>query len=692
MANNTYIHSKHINQKESSQESELLLSDQFSIANIIKKVEILRKECKFMEVLKLLENIDSKSLSIEEQIIFFRIKIQNLESPKKLGSDLDLINENLKKYEETTNNQIIFDLTLIKLEILINLGKFDEIPDLIKKCEKYLQNIKKEDYNESIEEKANVEENKNVKYHENEENDDKNTDYWKRNLKLTSIKGNFAWYSGEIQNAIRFYKLNLELSKKFGTKKDLAKAYGNLSLIEKYYPKAIDFTLKSNLIFAEIGDKLGQATNFINLGYLYEMQGFLDKALQSYEKGLEINRQIENQRGIALLLGNISSIYYKKGKFKKALQYSDLTLALQRKRNLPLEITVTLFDRILILLETNKFPAANLCVLEIEKIAEENSNERIYNRFLTAKAIVLKKMGLPHKIFQSGIILHELMQKKNIVNELLVIILLNYCDFILKQLYISNDPAFLDDIPPILSKLLKIADEENSFSLMAEIYFFQAKLELINLNLARAQENLTRAQHVTQEYGITRLSIRISQEYDHFLENYDFWQELQARNASKLECLEFLSLKENLEQIITNKQVEYEKIQPEIPLLLMINTESGISIYNYYFSEKLKDKSLFSSFMAAFNAFSEEFFAKSLDRIKIQNYTILINNVNDFSVFYVISGQSYLAQQKLNRFCQELKSSSEKLELLQKARLTGEILKFEKVDPINQLTEQIFGI
>jgi len=54
-----------------------------------------------------------------------------------------------------------------------------------------------------------------------------------------------------------------------------------------------------------------------------------------------------------------------------------------------------------------------------------------------------------------------------------------------------------------------------------------------------------------------------------------------------------------------------------------------------------------------------KFFAKSIDRIKINENTILINPVEEFLVCYVIKGQSYPALQKLSRFSDAIKWKTE---------------------------------
>ena len=101
---------------------------------------------------------------------------------------------------------------------------------------------------------------------------------------------------------------------------------------------------------------------------------------------------------------------------------------------------------------------------------------------------------------------------------------------------------------------------------------------------------------------------------------------------------------------------------------------------------------LFSSFMSAFNIFSSQLFAESIDRIKIGENLILINPIESFLVCYVIKGQSYLGLQKLNRFSDAIKNNTDIWERLTKAVQTGEELDLNNPTSLGDLMSEIFSI
>ena len=57
-----------------------------------------------------------------------------------------------------------------------------------------------------------------------------------------------------------------------------------------------------------------------NLGIIHQESGELEKGLKSHKKSLEIQRDLENQEGIANSLSNIGVIYYNKGNIPQALE------------------------------------------------------------------------------------------------------------------------------------------------------------------------------------------------------------------------------------------------------------------------------------------------------------------------------------------------------------------------------------
>lgn len=118
--------------------------------------------------------------------------------------------------------------------------------------------------------------------------------------------------------------------------------------------------------------------------------------------------------------------------------------------------------------------------------------------------------------------------------------------------------------------------------------------------------------------------------------------------------------------------------------------KSGTAYFTHSYIGDWDFDDLFSSFMSAFNTFTGEIFSKSIDRVKVGDNTILINPVESFLACYVIKGQSYPAQQKLTRFSNTIKATTEIWESLNKAAKISEMLELDNPPSMGNIVNEIF--
>ena len=112
-------------------------------------------------------------------------------------------------------------------------------------------------------------------------------------------------------------------------KKYLAEAFNNIGYIfdnQGNISKALENYGKSLEIREEIEDKIGIAVSLNNMGCIFINQKDNHKALEYFFKSLKIQEEIGNKRGIALSLNNIGFIYDEQGNTSKALEYYDKSL------------------------------------------------------------------------------------------------------------------------------------------------------------------------------------------------------------------------------------------------------------------------------------------------------------------------------------------------------------------------------
>jgi len=627
----------------------------------------LKDRSKYREALDILRNIENvNDLPVDEQIRFYLLQSFLFFELGLYSKALDAADWVFQKSIETENNLAMLDASIARSSAFYGLGKKEECDNSILKCEDIFSRLK--DQPEEI--------------------------IWKRKAGLSRIKGWYFLLIGKFDKSLEYLKTNLVLCEKYGTNRDMGSAFFCLG---KFFFFFCDFTkglenYKNVLkISKELNNKIGMAWAYNNIGDIYRLQGDLERALQYFELSLSIKKELENKEWIAVTLGNIGWIYYEKGDNDKGLNYSKKGLQLFKEICNNFRISQALFDFIWRYLDQNDLESAQICLEDLRKIKDNEENLRINNLFLIAQALMLKKTGSNRNIVRAEDILSKLLEEKLVASELLVIILLNLVELLYMELQITNETKILEEIHQLITRLLEIAEITHSFSLLAEVYLFKAKLELINFQITETQRLLIRAQQITQQYHLPRLEKKISMEHDQFLDKLDIWKELKHRNAPLAERLKRFSLEDDLKLMMRKKAIEDVEILPEKPLLLSIIAEGGVSLFTHFFSKEWEKKPMFSSFMTAFNSFSHEFFAKTLDRVKIGENTIIMAPFDENILCYVIKGQTYPAQQKLNTFLEGIKNSQVILDAINRSFSSGALLSEENTPVLGELVNTIFA-
>ena len=97
------------------------------------------------------------------------------------------------------------------------------------------------------------------------------------------------------------------------------------------YAKAVEYYEKSLEIARKIGDVNGEGMTLMGLGNVYEGWGQYAKALECYEKSLEISREIGDVKGEGSTLGNLGIAYSHRGQYTKAVELYEKSLEIKRK-------------------------------------------------------------------------------------------------------------------------------------------------------------------------------------------------------------------------------------------------------------------------------------------------------------------------------------------------------------------------
>ncbi|CAK8723501.1 MAG: Tetratricopeptide repeat-containing protein [Candidatus Electronema aureum] len=97
------------------------------------------------------------------------------------------------------------------------------------------------------------------------------------------------------------------------------------------YAEALPLYEQSLSIRREINDRKGQAMSLNNISQIYNAQGDYGKALDYLEQSLTIRTEVGDKKGECTIMNNIAALAYDKGDYPKALKFFVQILPLRRE-------------------------------------------------------------------------------------------------------------------------------------------------------------------------------------------------------------------------------------------------------------------------------------------------------------------------------------------------------------------------
>ena len=633
----------------------------------------LTDQAKFEEALEIIENFENvESLLPEDQLSALLIKanvyrythqyekrLKICERAYQMSQDLGLLSESIE--------------ALIGKAIIAFIGDFDKAFTYVKDAERRLNSLA----------------------------DDPSTKMLRRSLLLMKswllfLKKNFNGAAESAQECLKLTKIE-----KIGNKLDLGMTYlllGYIALLQGNQTKALDYAMKSLEINKELNNAFEIAVDYALIARLYRFEGDYDQALQYCKLSLSI-KEIDKRSRLNVLL-TLADIYYLKSELNRALKYRQQVLALAEelnstdaiimallevgflykvigKNNLVIEYTersLTLSEKWGLIIYMAQ-SLLQLILTYIDEKSREKANRyfsrlsELYNQtkdkgdidisfwYLMAKAYMMKTSTRMRDRVEAQALFKELIDRAS--EDVLIFSLSNLCDLLLEELSMYNDPEILDEINPLITKSLDIAETAHNYYWLAETKLLQAKLALIQMNIEEAKRLMVQAQRIADLHGLNLLAWGISSEHDKLLNQIDVWDKVKKEEAPIAERIKLASVNETIDRIQGKRAVEPPELIKEMPVLLLIIAEGGIPAFSKTFTEELNiEENLISGFLTAFNAFSGELFSKGLDRAKFGEYMLIMDSVGSFSVCYLFKGQTYSAKQKLTKFMKSVENTA----------------------------------
>ena len=103
-----------------------------------------------------------------------------------------------------------------------------------------------------------------------------------------------------------------------------ASDYGNLGNVYQTrgeLDQAVEYYLKALDLNEVLGRKQNMANDYDNLGVVYQIRGELDQAVEYYQKSLILNQKLGRKEGMAIQFANLGLVHRVQNDLDKAIEY-----------------------------------------------------------------------------------------------------------------------------------------------------------------------------------------------------------------------------------------------------------------------------------------------------------------------------------------------------------------------------------
>ena len=456
--------------------------------------------------------------------------------------------------------------------------------------------------------------------------------------------------------------------------------------------QAVSMLEKSLAFGRKLNNYLIMADALVAIGEIHRLRGDFGKALQFYNTALILHQEIGNTYGMAIIYNNVGIVYYSKGDFDNSFEY--FTKSLQRALEINFRFTVveSLFYLINILVSKDQLFEAKEHLQVAKDTALDQRDTMIYYYSLLSEVVLLRNENRFSSLGRAYDILQEIISKNLVYQEITIHAMLNLCEILLNELKYSGKEEILEDLDDLTDKLLEIAEQQFSHSLLAEVYWLKGRLALVNADLDKARGFLSTAQSIAEVQNLENLARKISNDHDNLLSQLNMWKNLIDEDVSLADRIQESKIDKLVASMINRATFDIQEIENDTPVMLILLNEGGVPLFSLQFGTgKTVNQILLSGFLSAINNIVQEVFETkgSIRRIEHQNYLLIFQNIENIIVCYAFKGSSYSARKKLNYFIKQIETSSFKEEFMFSSS-TGKVLDNEKNEMLEKWATEIF--
>ncbi|MFX0091676.1 MAG: tetratricopeptide repeat protein [Candidatus Hodarchaeota archaeon] len=401
---------------------------------------------------------------------------------------------------------------------------------------------------------------------------------------LLHTKGTSYMVQGQLEQGERALSQALTLRRKikdkYGTADSLAHT-GVLHILKGKINQGIEFLKQGLELFKELKNNEGTAKCIHNIAWAYSLKGELDRSLDYNQQSLAFAEQIGNQQHIANSLQSIGETYQRKGNLDQALKYMQKALKLKKRIGNNFWIAFTLHPLIELCVDNNLFDLAHQYLQDFETLDSSREELNVNHKLRLCKAITLRAnrskdsdlsvLGFSslHRVLEryvkSQTLLRDLIAEQVVDHNVTSSAIFNLCELLLVELKTLGNEDVLTEVNVLSDQLIRIAQDQNVYPLLAKSYLLKAKLALLKPAPDQTRDLLSKAQAIAQEKGYDRLALVISNEQKQLAGDLPNW--ILEENFSLSDRINKIRLESLVVSLRQNRVESYTGEMPDRPTM-----------------------------------------------------------------------------------------------------------------------------
>ncbi|KKL45625.1 hypothetical protein LCGC14_2353750, partial [marine sediment metagenome] len=380
------------------------------------------------------------------------------------------------------------------------------------------------------------------------------SEYMKREASMVKIKGRYYQRKRDIDLALKYLKQSLEMGEKIDFKKLIAITLRVLSItIARYIGDmdlALEYAKKGVAIAKESKNKFTIAQCLVILGEIHRFTGDWERGLKINRECLSIYEELDNKEKRSIVLENIAAIYRDFTEdYDRASEYVEASLAVYTPDVNYIWAGARFYSAITIALKKGDHERAKKHLHSLEQMNSQVKDKWIKGYYHLSKALILKESSRFRDIAKAGKILKRFIAEGVFHYEYTLLALNILCDILLGEFRVTNNLEILNELEPLITHLLSIAEKTQSHWILVETYLFQAKLALLSFDVKKSRRFLTQAQQIAEKYNLNKLALEISSEHKNLIDHLELWEQLKDSEAPLSERFELAQISEQVERM-----------------------------------------------------------------------------------------------------------------------------------------------